>query len=200
MLSKLRNVLKASEFRTEIGYANIEYNKNDAKIETIFNKFNAINIIRDLMQRWRMKSIADSDPGEIIAELNSVVKMIGYGEIHEQSPSRLLETIINLSRQKYVKVMVPYNFLLQDIVNILVTGQYINLDKYSYVLERHAVIKSLDHKSYQSSLEYITIPKHQETIVSYSDLHKLLNVLGIEKTVYLFGLLINFGYYDYNAD
>lgn len=179
-------MFKNAEFQKEIGYVNSLDGQKDSQIVNFFHNIQPSNELK----RMFLNKQLTKDPAYT---LSLIIKFL---RLNTRSTSQICPSFINHileMSKKYTLIMPPFNFIFQDIVDILYTGKHVNLRKYSYTLDKEFVLSTFNHKNYTIELD-IKIPNHN-SIMRINELTQIIEILGLEDTVYLILLLINAGFY-----
>lgn len=182
------NLVKAAEFRRELGYLNKTNYINDERIISCYKDITTINKINRLMQQWRIKKLLDN-PAETITKINELLNSFSVNLNNSRRP--LYDMIIKYSKEKDLVVMPMYNIVLQDIMNMLQTGVYINLTKYLYLTDKEFVLTTFNYLEYKDNLS-IKVPEKSPELPD-TDIEILLQTIGIKDSVLLLGILVHFG-------
>lgn len=179
-------MFKNADFIKEIGYANNLDKLSDKKIQNFYLRFSPS---LSKLKRMHLNKELELDPAFVINLIYDVVS----NDIMFKSPNAntLTEKIITANKYNTL-VMSPFNFLFQDILDVVYEGTYRNFKKYAYTLDREYVISTFNHKNYTTDLK-LHLPQKQ---TNAQEIPVLLSVLGIEELVYVLLLLVNAGYYD----
>ena len=187
-------LLKAAEFRREIGYINAQHTANDCRIVNFYSNITTINKVRELMNRHRNRNLL-TNPAQVVLDINDIINHVYVPGDRLPSdmyvPRKIHDAIVSYAKCDGNKLLPPFNIILQDVINVLQTGIEIDFGKYSYVLNRDYTLNTFDGNRYTLNFD-IKVPSRSLSLPS-TDAQTLIQVLGIEKTVYLLGLLINFG-------
>lgn len=181
--------LRNQQFADRIGYSNSVKINEETRCR-VFNLLENVDILRSIKNKLLDKSLL-LDPANAITLIQDV---FDYSNIthYGQGICSLVDMLLVLNQDPDVRVMSPFNFIAQDIVDVVLTGKYVNFRKYEYTTQRDYVISTFNPNIYTIPLnlkiDRVAIDR------KIDELPTLIKVLGLEETAYLFVLLINFGF------